>query len=1055
MPDYLLHGLWLPQSGLNLWIEQVKGHRVVTLERVPSGTFPPIVHSLLSGALFAQRSRIELQTPRGKTVHLLAPTVALAPRQAVEFLSALEPLDAGSPVATAAQRASIAPDLYWLIRMYRGLDRFASAGRVSIHVPRRDGHWYAQWQLGTGVEERGWLAEMTAAAPGVLVANNAGLSEDMAKTLTHDVVAAKLESLDAEEHIRPHAQHDFIRSLLLGLPLRRGSAALSKRVGDWNGSITAVNLQLVFIATEPYEDPDEEPDEYLGGDAGEAGQAAPAVWPVRVQVRSGSDAPRPVRQLDYDGQTAQKLRAELQRAIAAAGSDLIDPARHPRPAHVPVPADEGDWDIYLNTDEIVRFATTEAGRLRLAGFAVMLPRAWTTAETKTKLNVARQENPYDSSTVKHLGFDTLMAYDWRVSVGGVDLTDAEMEQLVRSKSGLVKLRDEWVLADTAELARTRKYMESLHTQALKKAKAALDAAEVLAAMAEKAGSDDAAELARAAEAARAEYEELAEADAAAVAGTVSASDLRELALDSNADAGSASPVEFTGSPWFSSLIGGAERPASERVDIPATVHAQLRDYQRRGVDWLYFMSKNNLGAVLADDMGLGKTLQLLSLLAVEQDAGVADGPTLVVAPTSVVGNWAREAGRFVPGMKVLVHHGAQRAKGDELVAAAVEADLVVTSYGVLNRDVADLARVSWNHLVLDEAQAIKNAGTRASKSARSIPARHRLALTGTPIENKLSELRSILDFVNPGLLGSQAFFRNHFARAIERGQGDPLAEEMGERLQRLTAPFILRRLKTDPAIIDDLPEKAEHVIGVDMTAEQAALYKALVDEMQRELEVRRGMARKGLVLAMLTRIKQICNHPAHFLGDGSPVTENGRHRSGKVEKLVEILDQAFASGQRVLIFTQYKAFGDILQPYLSSRYGRDIPFLHGGVGKAGRDEMVEHFQSADGPPAMLLSLKAGGTGLNLTAASIVVHLDRWWNPAVENQATDRAYRIGQERDVTVYKMITRGTMEERIQEVLDGKLHLAGSVVGEGEGWITELDSEDLATLIQYRGHHE
>ena len=240
-----------------------------------------------------------------------------------------------------------------------------------------------------------------------------------------------------------------------------------------------------------------------------------------------------------------------------------------------------------------------------------------------------------------------------------------------------------------------------------------------------------------------------------------------------------------------------------------------------------------------------------------------------------------------------------------------------------------------------------------------------------------------------------------------------------------------------------------------MTAEQAALYKALVDEMQRELEVRRGMARKGLVLSMLTRIKQICNHPAHFLGDGSAVTENGRHRSGKVEKLVEILDQAAASGQRVLIFTQYKAFGDILQPYLSSRYGREIPFLHGGVGKSGRDAMVEDFQAADGPPAMLLSLKAGGTGLNLTAASIVVHMDRWWNPAVENQATDRAYRIGQDKDVTVYKMITRGTMEERIQEVLDGKLELAGTVVGEGEGWITELDSDDLATLIQYRGQDE
>ena len=323
--------------------------------------------------------------------------------------------------------------------------------------------------------------------------------------------------------------------------------------------------------------------------------------------------------------------------------------------------------------------------------------------------------------------------------------------------------------------------------------------------------------------------------------------------------------------------------------------------------------------------------------------------------------------------------------------------------------------------MLDEAQAIKNAGTKASKSVRSIPARQRIALTGTPIENKLSELRSILDFVNPGMLGSQTFFRNHFAKVIESRRDQELADEMGERLQRLTAPFILRRLKTDTAIIQDLPEKAEHVLTVDMTPEQAALYKALVDAMQRELEERKGIARKGLVLATITRIKQICNHPAHFLGDGSAVTIKGAHRSGKVRKLMELLTAAVETDQRVLIFTQYKAFGDILQPYLSDWLGEDVPFLHGGVGKSARDAMVERFQSDDGPRAMLLSLKAGGTGLNLTAASMVIHMDRWWNPAVENQATDRAFRIGQRKDVTVYKLITRGTMEESIQDILDGK----------------------------------
>ena len=403
-----------------------------------------------------------------------------------------------------------------------------------------------------------------------------------------------------------------------------------------------------------------------------------------------------------------------------------------------------------------------------------------------------------------------------------------------------------------------------------------------------------------------------------------------------------------------------------------------------------------------------------------------------------------------------------RLRGEELVASIADLDLLITSYGVVGRDYQYLAQVEWDHVVLDEAQAIKNTTTRASKAVRAIPARHRIALTGTPVENRLAELRSILDFVNPGILGSQSFFRNHFAKAIESRRDEELADEMSARLHRLTAPFVLRRLKTDPAIMGDLPEKSEQIVTVEMTDEQAALYTALVEAMKEQLEAHKnakgnvdnGIARKGLVLSTITRIKQICNHPAHYLGDGSPVTVKGKHRSGKVAMLIELLDQAIETDQRVLVFTQYKAFGDILQPYLSDRLGHNIPFLHGGLSKAARDKLVADFQSPDGPRAMILSLRAGGTGLNLTAASMVIHMDRWWNPAVENQATDRAYRIGQSRDVTVYKMITRGTMEESIQDILDGKLHLAGAVVGAGEGWITELDVEDLSTLMSYRADY-
>ena len=525
---------------------------------------------------------------------------------------------------------------------------------------------------------------------------------------------------------------------------------------------------------------------------------------------------------------------------------------------------------------------------------------------------------------------------------------------------------------------------------------------------------------------------------------VTVAELRELALESMTQ----EPIEFTGSTWHTALLGGVDKVAPERVEIPTTVKAELREYQRRGVDWLYWMSRSGIGAVLADDMGLGKTLQLLSLLAVEKDGGEQTGPTLVVAPTSVVGNWAREAQRFVPDFKVMVQHGPSRPRGEDFAQAAAKSDLVITTYGTVGRDFNDMGEVGWQRVVLDEAQAIKNSATRSSKAVRSLPSEHRVALTGTPVENRLSEMRSILDFCNPGVLGTASFFRNHFAKAIERNND----EEMSERLRQLTAPFILRRVKTDPNIIDDLPEKSEQILTVSMTTEQAALYKALVNQVKKDLQEATGINKRGLVLASLTRIKQICNHPAHYLGDNSPVTLKGKHRSGKVKELMRIVDEATESGERLLVFTQYKAFGDILQPYLSDQLGRDIPFLHGGVTKNKRDQMVEDFQSEDGPPAMILSLKAGGTGLNLTAASIVVHMDRWWNPAVENQATDRAFRIGQRRNVQVYKMITAGTLEESIQDILDGKTQLAGAVVGEGEGWLTELDPDQLAALMSYRG---
>ena len=1045
MSPYLIHGIWLPVSGLGLWIEQVEGHKILTPSAVPAGTFPEAVERILENKSFRNRARMSLRTPKGKEVSLMVPMAMFGPHEMVKVLHSLAPLDDRMPGVTAQQRAAVAPDLLWLLRVYRGLRSFVRAGRVTIRLHYDGGEWFPMWQLASGLNERGWLAEMIAAAPGIITVNNNSLSEDLADELTHWITFMELKELQTA--MRPYPWHDFAHAVLHTSPVTRGRTQLLRALNDWRESITQVDLQLVIIVEEPPKDDPAEADEDSLADA--------PVWPVRVQVRSGTDAPRPIRDGQLDRSSMVRLR-ESQRA-AISQSPKLDPLRPGQQeaaaaycaGSVTGVSRVGDWDVYLTTNELVEFVGVDVARLKNAGFTVLLPKSWAHMETKARLVTSEvPHDPADAATKTHLGLDKLVAYDWRVSVGDVELNDEEMRELVESKSGLIRLRGEWVMADTSALARISEYREELAATSRKRAKKDLDAAMRQALRAKEAGEPGWELMLAEVERDLAEYNaRLKEGESDW--GKVTLAELRELALEAMAR----EPIEFTGTTWHSSLLGGMDTISPERVDIPDTVHAELREYQRRGVDWLYWMSRNNIGAVLADDMGLGKTLQLLALLAVEKDARAkageeTPGPTLVVAPTSVVDNWAREAARFVPSFSVLVHHGTERLRNDDFVEAAKSTDVVVTSYGTAGRDFLTLGLVDWERVVLDEAQAIKNSATQASKAVRSLPSRHRVALTGTPVENRLSEMRSILDFCNPGVLGSASFFRNHFAKAIER-QDD---KEMAERLRQLIAPFILRRLKTDPNIIDDLPEKSEHIITVPMTAEQAALYKALVNDVNRRLESAEGMAKRGLVLSSLTHIKQICNHPAHYLGDGSPVTLKGEHRSGKVAELMRIVDKATEAGERVLVFTQYKAFGDILQPYLSNQLGTKIPFLHGGVPKNRRDQMVQDFQSDTGAPLMILSLKAGGTGLNLTAANIVIHMDRWWNPAVENQATDRAFRIGQDRNVRVYKMITAGTLEESIQEILEGKMELAGAVVGEGEGWLTELTPDQLADLMSYRG---
>jgi SNF2 family DNA or RNA helicase len=433
---------------------------------------------------------------------------------------------------------------------------------------------------------------------------------------------------------------------------------------------------------------------------------------------------------------------------------------------------------------------------------------------------------------------------------------------------------------------------------------------------------------------------------------------------------------------------------------------------------------------------------------------VKPAPSLVVAPMSVVENWQREARRFAPSLSALVHHGPERLTGDALVERAGQVDLFITTYALVNRDQDHLRRVAWGRIVLDEAQNIKNPGAKQSQAVRSLNAARRIALTGTPVENRLSELWSIMQFCNPGWLGSIDRFRRRFAAPIEKRHD----KARRERLRALVQPFVLRRLKSDPTVTADLPPKVESKEFCVLTPEQAALYQAVVNEMLGEVDRAEGVRRRGVVLAMLVKLKQICNHPAQLTiagGEDEGLRELASPdpaRSGKSTRLLEMLDEALSAGDQVLIFTQFRKMGALLSSMIMHAFDRETLFLHGGTPQKMRQQMIDRFQKADGSsPVFILSLKAGGVGMNLTAASHVFHYDRWWNPAVENQATDRAHRIGQTRTVQVHKFVVAGTLEERIDQMIEEKTELAQTIIGAGDQWLTELSTNQLREILRLR----
>jgi len=492
-----------------------------------------------------------------------------------------------------------------------------------------------------------------------------------------------------------------------------------------------------------------------------------------------------------------------------------------------------------------------------------------------------------------------------------------------------------------------------------------------------------------------------------------------------------------------SELGILTRSLTDRTfrdeDPPGSFAGILRPYQRRGSSWLAFLTDLGFGACLADDMGLGKTIQTLVWLLRRREAGA--GPALLVCPTSVVENWRREAERFAPSLRLRTHHGALRLRGEAFRAAVAGTDLTVTTYALLHRDREILTDLEWSALILDEAQNIKNPEAKQAQAARSLRASARVALTGTPVENHVGDLWSLSEFLNPGLLGSRESFRRHFLLPIT-AEGDP---EAAARLRALSAPFILRRLKTDPAIAPDLPEKIENKVWCPLKREQATLYAAAVEEASAGIDGAEGIERRGRVLALLTRLKQICCHPALFLGERGPLPG----RSGKLDRLLELAEEMVEEGDRALIFTQYAEMGELLRRALVERFGREVFFLHGGTPRLARDGMVRRFQEEpEAPSFFILSLKAGGTGLNLTRANRVILFDRWWNPAVESQAADRAFRIGQTRSVQVHPFVCTGTLEERIDEMIEAKRAVAAEVVGSGEAALAELSTEELRAVL-------
>jgi len=780
---------------------------------------------------------------------------------------------------------------------------------------------------------------------------------------------------------------------------------LLKRVRNWIGGLDdrgASSAWRLFVRLDEPVD--------LGGLVEFEAPAPSLVWPMVFGLQSVED---PTVFID-----AQDLWLLSVAGATVAGKKLESPhelfltelGRLSR-VYKPVEKALGDAEpsmLKLLTAQAYEFLRDWRSVLMEQGFCVQVPRWWDSPSTRLGVRLEIDSGPAEgpgsapAGVGNRLGLGTLVNYKWQISIGQTSLSVEEFEKLASVKSPLVMIGGRWVEIRPEDIQSAIAFIRENPGGQMELGKAI-----------------------------RLAY----------------AADLRQTGLP---------VVGLDVQGWLASVFGGDQQKML-MLEPPEGFVGSLRPYQVKGLSWLSFLDRCGLGACLADDMGLGKTIQLLAMLLWERK-NVADatngtgrvGPTLLVVPMSVIGNWVREAGRFAPSLRMMVHHGPERKQGQAFADDANNADVVVTTYALANRDNESLELVTWWRIALDEAQNIKNPAAKQSQAIRSLQAARRVALTGTPVENRLSELWSIMDFLNPGLLGSVNDFKDRFATPIEKFHDASRAK----RLKALVQPFVLRRLKTDPLVIADLPEKVETKEFCYLTPEQAQLYQSTVNTMLRAAENADGIQRRGVILAGLVKLKQICNHPLQFLKEHDPETKGSSSpsRSGKCVRLLQMMEEVVSSGGQALVFTQFKQMGEILRQQLGRELKREVLFLHGGTTLKEREAMVAAFQKTDGKhPIFVLSLKAGGVGLNLTAANHVFHFDRWWNPAVESQATDRAFRIGQTRTVQVHKFIVSGTLEERIDQMIEQKTELASNVIGSGESWLSELSLTQLKDVLMLK----